>query len=74
MKEGLSGSIVNEIDDDFKEMQAQAQKLLSKLRSAERINPKKYIRTDIGNFTEGFTALASRIMDNRSKEKHKKTK
>ena len=74
MKEGLSGSIVNEIEvnDRWSEMQTQARKNLNRLKELERLNPKPYIKNEIGYHTEGFKELASRIMEKRSKERFKR--
>ena len=74
MKEGLSGSIVNEIEvnDRWSEMQTQARKNLNRLKELEKLNPKPYIKNGIGYYTEGFKELASRIMEKRSKERFKR--
>ena len=74
MKEGLSGSIVNEIEvnDRWSEMQTQARKNLNRLKELEKNNPKPYIKNGIGYYTEGFKELASRIMEKRSKERFKR--
>lgn len=60
MKDGLSGSIVNEIEvnDRFKEMQKQAREMLSKLKEAEKQNPKKLIKENKHTtVSEGFYVL-----------------
>ena len=74
MKQGLSGSLVNEIEvnERWSEMQTQARKNLSRLKELEKKNPKPYIKNGIGYHTEGFKELAGRIMEKRSKERFKR--
>lgn len=74
MKEGLSGSVINEIEvnDRWCEMQQQARKNLSRLKELEALNPKPYIKNGIGYHTEGFKELAGDIMKKRSKERFKR--
>lgn len=74
MKQGLSGSIVNEIEvnDRWSEMLLQARKNLNRLKELERNNPKPYIKNGIGYHTEGFKELACSIMEKRSKERFKR--
>ena len=71
MKSGLSGNITNEIEvsERWNEMQRQARKNLDRLKQLEKENPKKLIKTDIGLQTEGFTAMAGKIMKKRMKER-----
>ena len=75
MKEGLSGSIVNEIEvnERWTEMQAQARKSLTRLKELEAIKPKPYLKNGIGYHTEGFKELAGKIMEKRSKERYKRS-
>ena len=72
MKQGLSGSIVNEIEvnDRWSEMQTQARKNLNRLKELEKLKPKPYIKNEIGYYTEGFKELAGQIMEKRSKERY----
>ena len=74
MKEGLSGSIINEIEvnDRWCEMQQQARKNLNRLKDLEKLKPKPYIKNGIGYHTEGFKELAGSIMEKRSKERFKR--
>ena len=74
MKDGLSGSIVNEIEvnDRWSEMQQQALKSLDRLKQMEKRNPKPYVKNGIGYHTEGFKELAGKIMEKRSKERFKR--
>lgn len=74
MKEGLSGSIVNEIEvnERWSEMQTQARNNLNRLKELEKLNPKPYIKNGIGYHTEGFKELAGSIMEKRSKERFKR--
>lgn len=74
MKEGLSGSLVNEIEvnDRWSEMLLQARENLNRLKDLERNNPKPYIKNGIGYHTEGFKELAGSIMEKRSKERFKR--
>ena len=74
MKDGLSGSIVNEIEvnDRWSEMQQQALKSLDRLKQMEKLNPKPYLKNGIGYYTEGFKDLAGKIMEKRSKERFKR--
>lgn len=74
MKEGLSGSIVNEIEvnERWSEAKQQARKNLNRLKDLEKNNPKPYIKNGIGYHTEGFKELASSIMEKRSKERFKR--
>ena len=74
MKEGLSGSIVNEIEvnERWSEMQTQARNNLNRLKELEKLNPKPYIKNGIGYHTEGFKELAGEIMEKRSKERFKR--
>ena len=72
MKDGLSGSVINEmeVNDRWSEMQQQARKNLDRLKSLEKNNPKPYVKNGIGYHTEGFRALAKEIMSNRCKERY----
>lgn len=74
MKEGLSGSIVNEIEvnERWSEMQTQARNNLNRLKELEKLYPKPYIKNGIGYHTEGFKELAGEIMEKRSKERFKR--
>ena len=74
MKEGLSGSIVNEIEvnERWTEMQVQARKFLTHLKELEAKKPKPYLKNGIGFHTEGFKELAGKIMEKRSKERFKR--
>jgi len=74
VKEGLSGSIVNEIEvnERWSEMQTQARNNLNRLKELEKLNPKPYIKNGIGYHTEGFKELAGEIMEKRSKERFKR--
>ena len=74
MKDGLSGSIVNEIEvnERWTEMQQQARRNLSHLKLLEKDKPKPYIKNGIGYHTEGFKELAGEIMEKRSKERFKR--
>lgn len=74
MKEGLSGSAVNEmeVNDRWSEMQEQARQNLNRLKDLEKLNPKPYIKNGIGYHTEGFKDLANQIMEKRSKERFKR--
>lgn len=74
MKEGLSGSLVNEMEvhDRWSEMLLQARENLNRLKDLERNNPKPYIKNGIGYHTEGFKELAGSIMEKRSKERFKR--
>ncbi len=74
MKEGLSGSIVNEIEvnERWSEMQTQARNNLNRLKELEKLNPKPYIKNGIGYHPEGFKELAGSIMEKRSKERFKR--
>ena len=74
MKEGLSGSLVNEIEvnERWSEMLLQARKNLNRLKDLEKNNPKPYIKNGIGYHTEGFKELAGSIMEKRSKERFKR--
>ena len=73
MKQGLSGSLVNEIEvnDRWSEMLLQARKNLNRLKELEKTKPKPYIKNGIGYHTEGFKELAGSIMEKRSKERFK---
>lgn len=75
MKQGLSGSITQEmeVNERWSEMQQQARKNLNRLKELERLNPKPYIKNGIGYHTEGFKDLAKQIMNNRCKERYKRT-
>jgi len=75
VKEGLSGSIVNEIEvhERWSEMQTQARNNLNRLKELEKLNPKPYIKNGIGYHTEGFKKLAREIMEKRSKERFKRS-
>lgn len=74
MKEGLSGSLVNEIEvnDRWNEAKQQARKNLNRLKELEKLNPKPYIKNGIGYHTEGFKELAGSIMEKRSNERFKR--
>lgn len=74
MKEGLSGSIVNEIEvnDRWSDMQKQARLNLQRLKNIEAKNPKHLKRNGIGIHTEGFKELAQKLMTARTKEKFKR--
>jgi len=74
VKEGLSGSIVNEIEvnERWSEMQTQARNNLNRLKELEKLNPKLYIKNGIGYHTDGFKELAGSIMEKRSKERFKR--
>lgn len=74
MKEGLSGSLVNEIEvnERWNEAKQQARKNLNRLKELEKLNPKPYIKNGIGYHTEGFKELAGSIMEKRSKERFKR--
>lgn len=74
MKQGLSGSIINEIEvnERWSEMQTQARENLNRLKELEKNNPKPYIKNGIGYHTEGFKELAGSIMEKRSKERFKR--
>lgn len=74
MKEGLSGSIVNEIEvnERWTEMQQQARQNLTRVKELEKLKPKPYQKNGIGYHTEGFKDLASQIMEKRSKERYKR--
>ena len=72
MKEGLSGSIVNEmqVNDIENEAKQQARLNLDRVKNLEKNNPKPYIKNGIGYHTEGFKDLAKQIMNNRCKERY----
>lgn len=74
MKEGLSGSIVNEIEvnERWTEMQQQARQNLTRVKELEKLKPKPYQKNGIGYHTEGFKELAGQIMEKRSKERYKR--
>lgn len=74
MKEGLSGSAINEIEvnDRWCEMQQQARKNLNRLKELEKLKPKPYIKNGISYHTEGFKELAGSILEKRSKERFKR--
>lgn len=74
MKEGLSGSIVNEIEvnERWTEMQQQARENLNRVKQLEKLKPKPYQKNGIGYHTEGFKELAGQIMEKRSKERYKR--
>lgn len=74
MKEGLSGSLVNEIEvnDRWEQAQKDARENLNRLKELEKLNPKPYIKNGIGYHTEGFKELAGSIMEKRSKERFKR--
>lgn len=76
MKQGLSGSVVNEmqVNDIENEAKQQARINLDRVKSLERNNPKPYIKNGIGYHTEGFKDLAKQIMNNRCKERYKRTR
>lgn len=76
MKEGLSGSIINEIEvnERWTEMQKQARTLLTHLKELEAKKSKPYIKNVIGYHTEGFKDLANRIMNSRCEERFKRTR
>ena len=75
MKQGLSGSVVNEmqVNDIENEAKQQARINLDRVKDLERNNPKPYIKNGIGYHTEGFKDLAYKIMNNRSKERYKRS-
>lgn len=75
MKEGLSGSIVNEIEvnDRWSDHQEEARQNLQRVKALEKQNPKPYLKNGIGYHTEGFKDLASQIMEKRSKERFKRS-
>ena len=75
MKEGLSGSAVNEmeVNDRWSEMQEQARQNLNRLKDLEKLNPKPYIKNGIGYHTEGFKNLAKELMAKRCKERYKRS-
>lgn len=74
MNEGLSGSIVNEIEvnERWSEAKQQARNNLNRLKELEKLYPKPYIKNGIGYHTEGFKELAGSIMEKRSKERFKR--
>ena len=74
MKEGLSGSIVNEmeVNDRWSDYQEEARQNLQLVKTLEKNNPKPYLKNGIGYHTEGFKKLASELMEKRSKEKFKR--
>ena len=74
MKEGLSGSIVNEmeVNDRWSDYQEEARQNLQRVKTLEKNNPKPYIKNGIGYNTEGFKKLAGELMEKRSKEKFKR--
>lgn len=75
MKQGLSGSVVNEmqVNDIENEAKQQARINLDRVKDLERNNPKPYIKNGIGYHTEGFKDLANQIMKDRCKERYKRT-
>ena len=75
MKQGLSGSAVNEmqVNDIENEAKEQARLNLDRVKALERNNPKRYIRNGIGYHTEGFKDLAKQIMNDRFKERYKRS-
>ena len=75
MKEGLSGSIVNEVEvnDRWEQAKQDARQNLNRLKDLEKLKPKPYIKNGIGYHTEGFKDLAYKIMNNRSKERYKRS-
>ena len=75
MKEGLSGSIVNEmeVNDRWSDYQEEARQNLQRVKTLEKNNPKPYLKNGIGYHTEGFKKLASELMEKRSKEKFKRS-
>ena len=75
MKEGLSGSIVNEmeVNERWSEMQQQARQNLERLKSLEKSSPKQYVKNGIGRHTPGFKDLAKQTMEKRSKERFKRS-
>lgn len=74
MKEGLSGSIVNEVEvnDRWEQAKQDARQNLNRLKDLEKLKPKPYIKNGIGYHTEGFKDLANQIMEKRSKERFKR--
>ena len=74
MKEGLSGSIVNEmeVNERWSDYQEEARQNLQRVKTLEKNNPKPYLKNGIGFHTEGFKELAGKIMEKRSKEKFKR--
>ena len=75
MKDGLSGSAVNEmeVNDRWQEAQEQARRNLARVKELEKNNPKPYQKNGIGYHTEGFKELAHQIMKGRNKERFKRT-
>lgn len=74
MKEGLSGSAVNELEvnDRWQQAQEDARRNLIRCKELEKMKPKPYQKNGIGYHTEGFKELASQIMEKRSKERYKR--
>ena len=74
MREGLSGSIVNEmeVNDRWSDYQEESRQNLQRVKALEKNNPKPYIKNGIGYHTEGFNELAGKIMEKRSKERFKR--
>ena len=74
MKEGLSGSIVNEMElnDRWSDYQEEARQNLQRVKTLEKNNPKPYIKNGIGYHTEGFKKLASELIEKRSEDKFKR--
>ena len=75
MKEGLSGSIVNEmeVNERWSDYQEEARQNLQRVKTLEKNNPKPYIKNGIGYHTEGFKKLAGELMAKRCKEKFKRS-
>ena len=75
MKEGLSGSIVNEmeVNERWSDYQEEARQNLQRVKTLEKNNPKPYLKNRIGYHTEGFKKLAGELMEKRSKEKFKRS-
>jgi len=74
MKEGLSGSIVNEmeVNERWSDYQEEARQNLQRVKALEKNNPKPYFKNAIGYQTEGFKKLAGELMEKRSKERFKR--
>ena len=74
MKEGLSGSIINEmeVNERWSDYQEEARQNLQRVKALEKNNPKPYFKNGIGYYTEGFKKLAGELMEKRSKERFKR--
>lgn len=70
MKEGLSGSIVNEIEvnDRWNEMRAEALRMLDRLK--QKPEPPKFRKDQHTIESEGYRDLAKKIMKKRMNENY----